>query len=125
MRTFRLLLPLAATLAVVPPTAASAAWRAEDVPGTTGALSVRSLGVDPQGRALTVFEGFLQERSPQRFTGTATRAPAGGWTRGPDVAGMGWGSAQALLYGQTRVLLVARQVSGTGAFNRSRFRLVA
>jgi len=89
---------------------AQAAWRAEEIPGTTGALPpVRTLAFDREGRALALFEGFVQQRRPQRFTGIVTRSPSGGWARPGDVAGVGWGSAQAHTYGRTRALLVTRK----------------
>jgi hypothetical protein len=117
----RLLSPaaLAAALLALAGAPAQAAWRAEDMPGTAGAVPpVRTLVIDREGRALALFEGFLQQRQPQRFTGIATGGPGGGWTRPGDVAGVGWGSAQALIYGRTRALLVTRQrhrlVSATG-----------
>ena len=110
---------LAAALLATAGAPAQAAWKAEDMPGTAGALPpVRTLAFDREGRALALFEGFLQQRRPQRFTGIAGRGPGGGWTRPGDVAGVGWGSAQALTYGRTRALLVTRRrhrlVSATG-----------
>jgi hypothetical protein len=107
------------------PVAAQAAWRAEDIPGSEGGLPpVRSVAFDREGRALVLFEGFSQSQVPQRFSGVAVRGPDGTWSRAGDIAGIGWGSAQALLYGRTRALLLTRQVSGFGRFHRARFRLV-
>jgi hypothetical protein len=101
---------LAAALLAMTGAPAQAAWHAEDMPGTAGAVPpVRTLAIDREGRALALFEGFLQQRGPQRFTGIATRGPGGGWTSPGDVAGVGWGSAQALTYGRTRAVLVTRQ----------------
>ena len=97
----------AGSLAVTSP--ALAAWRSEDVPGTAGALAPLTLGVDRDGRALMLFEGFQQQRSPQKFTGVATRVPQGAWARRDDLTGIGWGAAHALLYGRTRALVVTRR----------------
>jgi hypothetical protein len=118
------LLAVAAALPATAPGAAVAAFQAEPIPGTSGALAPVTLGVDRDGRALAVFEGITQGAAPHRFTGTALRAPGGRWTRGGDLAGLGWGNAAVHLYARTRALLVARQVTGYGAFNRARFRLV-
>jgi len=116
---------LAAAVVASGAAAATTSWHAEALPAGPGALPPpRTLAVDREGRALLLFEGITQGPSPHRFTGTVVRAPDGGWTRTPDIADIGWGSAQALLYGRTRALLVARQVTRFGAFHRARFRLV-
>ena len=63
--------------------------------------------------------------SQPRFTGMASRAPGGGWTRLANLPGVGWGNAQALQYATTRVLFVSGQVASVGAYNRAKLRLVA
>lgn len=115
---------VAAVVALVAPGVARSAWQGEEVPGTAGASPPRSFEFDRQGRALIVFDGFDQQRSPARFTGRALRAPGGGWSRLPDIGGIGWGAARVHLYARTRALLITRQVTGYGRFNRARFRLV-
>ena len=67
------------------------------------------LAFDRDGRALTLFEGFQQTQDPQKFTGVAVRDPQGTWTRAGDLAGVGWGAAQMLVYGRTRTLVVTRR----------------
>ena len=117
--------PVIAAVLVASPVAAQAAWHAEEIPGAQGGLPpIRTLTFDREGRALMLFEGFARSRVPQRFTGVAVRGSDGTWARPGDIAGIGWGSAGALLYGRTRALLVTRQVSGYGPFHRARFRLV-
>ncbi len=111
---------LAVALTLIAPGAATAAWQAETIPGTTGASPPNSFAFDRQGRGSIVFEGFDQ----RRFTGLALRAAGGGWTRQGNLAGIGFGAARTHLYAQTRALLVTRDVTGYGPFHRARFRLV-
>src|SRR6478609_4884562 len=104
--------------------AAAATWTTEPVPAGPGALGPARLSFDAQGRALFLWDG-VPTASQSRFTGMATRAPIGGWTRLANLRGVGWGNAQALQYATTRVLFVSGQVASAGAFNRVKLRLVA
>ena len=104
--------------------AAAATWTTEPVPAGPGALGPARLSFDAQGRALLLWDG-VPTASRSRFTGMATRAPSGGWTRLANLPGVGWGNAEALQYATTRVLFVSGQVASVGAFNRAKLRLVA
>jgi hypothetical protein len=104
--------------------AAAATWTTEPVPAGPGALAPARLSFDAQGRALFLWDGVPTASQP-RFTGMASRAPGGGWTRVANLPGVGWGNAQALQYASTRVLFVSGQVASVGAYNRAKLRLVA
>jgi hypothetical protein len=78
---------------------------------------------DAQGRALFVWDGVPTASQP-RFTGMASRAPGGHWTRLANLPDVGWGNAQALQYAATRVLFVSGQVASVGAYNRAKLRLI-
>ena len=104
--------------------AAAATWTTEPVPAGPGALGPARLSVDSRGRALFLWDGVPTASQP-RFTGMASRAPEGGWTRVANLPGVGWGNAQALQYATTRVLFVSGQVASVGTSNRARLRLVA
>jgi hypothetical protein len=105
------------------PTAADAQWRTEAVPGDWY-LSPLNLDFDARGRGLLSWEG-INPTSPHKFTALDVRAPGGGWTQAPNLAGITWGNAQIHLYGSDRALLIAGQVSSLGRFNRARWRLVS
>src|SRR3954452_7607853 len=122
----KVLSSLAALVAVVcfAMPAAAATWTTEPVPAGPGALGPARLSFDAQGRALLLWDGVPTASQP-RFTGRASRAPGGGWTRLANLPGVGWGNAQALQYATTRVLFVSGQVASVGASNRARLRLVA
>ncbi len=104
--------------------AAAAIWATEPVPAGPGALGPARLSFDAHGRALLLWNGVPTASQP-RFTGIASRAPGGGWTRLANLPAVGWGNAQALQYATTRVLFVSGQVASVGAFNRAKLRLVA
>src|SRR4051794_33987129 len=103
--------------------AAAATWTTEPVPAGPGALGPARLSFDAQGRALFLWDG-MSTVSQRRFTGMASRAPGGGWTRLANLPGVGWGNAQALQYASTRVLFVSGKVASVGAYNRAKLRLV-
>jgi hypothetical protein len=103
--------------------AAAATWTTEPVPAGPGALGPARLSFDAQGRALFLWDG-VSTASQRRFTGVASRAPRGGWTRLANLPGVGWGNAQALQYATTRVLFVSGHVASVGAYNRAKLRLV-
>ena len=116
------ILPAVAALALLVPASAGAQWRTEPVP-SAGLVSPLGIAFDARGRGLFHWEGI--EQPSRRFTGLDVRAAAGGWERAPDLAGVTWGGAQIHLFGSSRALLVTRQTSSLGAFNRARFRLVS
>lgn len=121
MRRSGVLLAALALLALAP--AAQAQWRTEAVP-SAGVVGPLRLQFDQGGQGLLSWEGFDQRRSPQKFTALDVRAPGGGWRRAADPSGITWGGAQIHLYSRTRAILISRQTSGLGRFNRARFRLV-
>ncbi len=105
--------------------AQGAGWSETPVPQSTGAIGLQSWAFGADGRGLLLWEGFRQPSGP-RFTGVATLAPASSdWTRASDLSGIGWGNAQAVPYGTSRVLLASAQVTGFGRFHRANFRLVS
>ena len=104
--------------------AVAATWTAEPVPAGPGALGPARLSFDARGRGLFLWDGVPTASQP-RFTGMASRAPGGGWTRLANLPDVGWGNAQALQYATTRVLFVSGQVASVGAYNRAKLRLVA
>jgi hypothetical protein len=106
------------------PAAALAAWTSQPIPGSAGAVTQLGLVFDTRGQGLLTWEAFDQQASPQRVSAAAVRDPSGAWRAAPNLPGITWGGAAVHDYGATRALLVARQVSGTGAFNRARYRLV-
>ena len=89
--------------------AAAAGWRLEPIGASEGVAGLHDLQFDSQGRGLLSWSGFLQGREPPAFGGLATRDPAGGWLRPPDLAGVQPQSAQIHLYAASRALLVGRQ----------------
>ncbi len=106
----RCLPPALVALALAPVTYASAAsWRLEPISASEGVAGLHELQFDAQGRALLSWSGFLQGREPPAFGGLASRDPAGGWLRPPDVAGIEPQSARIHLYADSRALLVGRE----------------
>ena len=104
--------------------AVAATWTVEPVPAGPGALGPARLSFDAGGRGLFLWNGVPTATQP-RFTGMASRAPGGGWSRLANLPDVGWGNAQALQYASTRVLFVSGQVASVGASNRAKLRLVA
>ncbi len=106
------------------PGAAFGQWTSGAIPGA-GAVNQLGLVFDAAGRGLLTWEGFDQQASPPRFSAADVRdATTGVWRRQPNLPGIGWGGAAVYDYAGTRALMIARQVSGFGAFNRARYRLV-
>ncbi|HUR84173.1 MAG TPA: hypothetical protein VMY78_02410 [Solirubrobacteraceae bacterium] len=119
--TKRRLLSALALSALMPATPALAAdWRLEPIGASEGVAGLHDLAFDSQGRALLSWSGALQGHEPAVFGGIASRDPAGGWQRPPDLAGVEPQSAQIHLYAQSRALLVAREARS----GESRRRLV-
>jgi hypothetical protein len=122
-RTRRVAGATAAILLLLLPGAARGQWTSTTIPGT-GALNQLGLVFDGTGRGLLTWEGFDQQASPQRFTAVDVRDPSGAWRRQRNVPGIGWGGAAVYDYAGTHALMIARQVSGVGVFNRARYRVV-
>jgi len=110
-------LALLGALAAVP-SHAMAAWRLEPIPESAGVLELRDIAFDTQGRALLNWEGRLRDRTPPAFGALATRDPAGGWQRAPDLAGVQPAGAQIHLFAMTRALLVGREGATTANLRR-------
>jgi len=120
----RWLAPVLLVLALACPAAATAAgWRLEPIAGSEGVLALHDLAFDAQGRGLLSWDAELRGRLPPAFGGLASRDPAGGWMRPPDLAGVEPESAQIHLYGQ-RALLVGREDEGGAVPGVPRRRLV-
>jgi hypothetical protein len=109
-----LILPLAALHAA--PTHA-ATWTTEPIPASHGSAGVVALATMPDGRAIGAFERFVDGRRSTRLATRAAGTPT--WTDRGDLAGVGWGAARLHPYGSDRVLLVALERTGTGAYNRA------
>jgi hypothetical protein len=108
--TGRWLAPALTTLALAPAPAASAAgWHLEPIGASEGVAGLHDLQFDAQGHALLSWSGYLQGHVPPAFGGLASRDPAGGWQRPPDLAGVEPQSAQIHLYGESRALHIARE----------------
>jgi hypothetical protein len=112
-----------AGLLLLLPGVALGQWASAGIPGT-GAVNQLGLVFDGAGRGLLTWEGFDQQASPQRFSAADVRDATGAWRRQPNLPGIGWGGAAVYDYAGTHALMIARQVSGVGAFNRARYRLV-
>jgi len=110
-RSFGRLLPALAAAAVLAPAppALAAQWRLEPIGSSEGVAGLHDLSFDSQGHGLLSWAGALQGRTPPVFGGLASRDPAGGWQRPPDLAGVEPQTAQIHLYAESRALLVARQ----------------
>ena len=108
--TMRWLLPALALLAVAPATPArAAAWSLEPIDASEGVAGLHDLSFGADGRGLLSWNGALRGRTPAFFGGLATRDPADGWQRPPDLAGVEPQNSEIHLYGQSRALLVGRE----------------
>ena len=116
----RRLLPALAVAALAPAAspALAASWRLEPIGASEGVAGLHDLGFDSQGRGLLSWSAALQGHDPPIFGGLASRDPAGGWQRPPDLAGIEPQSAQIHLYAQSRALLVAREVRSDSSRRR-------
>ena len=107
------------------PAAAQAQWTSVPITPSSGAVGPANIAFDRNGTGIAYWEGFLQASSPQKFTAQAVRSPStGAWARLPNITGITWGSAQIAVFASSRTLLISRQTSSIGKFNRARFRLV-
>lgn len=119
-RAARWLVPAASALLALAPAAAAAAapWLLEPIGASEGVHELHDLSFDDTGRALLSWDAALQGHVPPVFAGLATRDPAGGWQRPPDVAGVDPATAQIHLWSGQRTLLVAREGGVTGPGKR-------
>lgn len=101
-------LALPAALAAAGP-AHAATWKLEPIAGSQGVAELQDLDFDAQGRALLSWAGAVRGRGPALFGGLATRDPAGGWERPPDLPAVQPASADIHVVAMTRTLLVARE----------------
>jgi hypothetical protein len=104
-------LVLLVTVQVAP--AQAATWRLESIADSKGVVELQNLAFDAQGRALLSWSGLLRGRVPPLFSGLATRDPAGGWQRPPDLDAVQPATAYLHVVAPTRALLVAREASTT------------
>ncbi|MEA2154977.1 MAG: hypothetical protein QOE11_1117 [Solirubrobacteraceae bacterium] len=103
-------MPALVLLGLTPAAATAASWRLEPISASEGVAGLHDLSFDAQGRGLLSWAGALRGRTPPIFGGLASRDPAGGWQRPPDLAGVEPQTAQIHLYGESRALLVGRQL---------------
>jgi len=96
----------------------AAPWRLEPIAASEGVAGLHDLAFDAQGRALLSWNGALRARVPPLFGGLASRDPAGGWQRAPDLAGVEPAGAQIHLFAMTRALLVAREAKSDASLRR-------
>jgi hypothetical protein len=109
-------LVLLGALAAAP--AHAAPWRLEPIAASEGVTGLQTLAFDAQGRALLSWNGALRGREPPLFGGLASRDPAGGWQRAPDLAGVEPAGAQIHVFGTMRALLVAREATSETSLRR-------
>lgn len=110
----RRLAPALIAVALMPAlaaTATAASWRLEPINASEGVAGLHDLSFDAQGHGLLSWNSALRGHTPPVFGGLASRDPAGGWLRPPDLAGVEPQTAQIHLYADSRALLVARQAS--------------
>ncbi len=106
----RRLLPALVLLGAVTAAPADAArWRLEPIASSGGVVGLRSFGFDLRGRALVSWDAAPGNRLAPLLGGLATREPAGGWHRSPDLAGVQPSTAQIHMHSLTSTLLVARE----------------
>jgi hypothetical protein len=117
--TMRWLLPALALVAVAPaPPALAAGWSLESIEASEGVAGLHDLSFDADGRGLLSWSGALRGRTPPIFGGLASRDPADGWQRPPDLAGVEPQNAEIHLYGQSRALLVGRETWSSSSKRR-------
>lgn len=115
----RWLVPVVALLAPLPvPSATAAGWQIEPIGASEGVHELHDLAFDGLGRGLLSWDAALRGHVPPVFAGLATRDPAGGWQRPPDLAGVDPVSAQIHLFSVQRALLVGREGGASGPGNR-------
>jgi hypothetical protein len=100
-------LVLLGALALAP--APAQAWKLEPVGASEGMAELQGLAFDADGGALLSWSGVQRGRVPPLFVGFATRDPAGGWQRLPDIDGIHPATAQIHVIAKTRTLILARE----------------
>jgi hypothetical protein len=117
--TKRWLLPALVAVVGAPATPARATtWQLEAITASEGVAGLHDLSFDAEGHGLLSWSGALRGRTPAIFGGLASRDPAGGWQRPPDLAGVEPQSAEIHLYGQSRALLVGREMPSSSSKRR-------
>jgi hypothetical protein len=115
----RWLLPALVLFALAGGTPAlAAAWRLEPIEASEGVAGLHDLSFDDEGHGLLSWNGALQGRTPPVFGALASRDPADGWQRPPDLAGVEPQNAEIHLYGDSRALLVAREMRSSSSKRR-------
>jgi hypothetical protein len=114
----RLSAALVLLCAVAAAPAHAAPWRLEPIAASESVTGLNDLAFDAQGRALLSWNGTLRGRVPALFGGLASRDPAGGWQRAPDLAGVEPAGAQIHLFATTGTLLVAREAKSDTSLRR-------
>jgi hypothetical protein len=100
------------------PAPADAQWVLEPIGASEGIRELHDLGFDAQGRGLLSWDAALDGHAPRLFGGLASRDPAGGWQRPPDLAGVDAATAQIHLWSRERALLVGREGGAAGPGRR-------
>ena len=118
-RARRWLVPVAvaAALSAAAPAAAEP-WLLEPIGASEGVRELHDLTFDADGRALLSWDAELTGHVPPVFGGLATRDPAGGWVRPPNLVGVDPPTAEIHLHSQGRALLVAREGGPAGPGRR-------
>ena len=115
----RLLAALVVLVAVGVAPAQAATWRLEPIEDSKGVVELQELAFDAEGRAPLSWSGVLRGRVPPLFAGLATRDPAGGWQRPPDLDdAVQPATAHVHVAAPTRTLLVAREGSTAANLRR-------
>jgi hypothetical protein len=96
----------------------AAAGARADPPGSGDAGARGDVATDAEGYGLLSWSGALRGHTPPFFAGLASRDPADGWQRPPDLAGVEPQSAEIQLYGQSRALLVGRELQSSSSRRR-------
>ena len=102
-------LVLLGAVAVAPAQAAS--WKLEPIAVSGGVAELQDLAFDAEGRALLSWAGEARGRVTPLFGGLATRDPAGGWQRPPDLVAVQPATSDVHMLAVGRTLLVAREAS--------------
>jgi hypothetical protein len=105
-------------VAGAPPVAAAVPWQIEPIGASEGVHELHDLSFDAQGRALLSWDADLLGNVPPVFGGLATRDPAGGWQRPPNLAGVDPATAQVHVLSAGGTLLVAREGGAAGPGRR-------
>jgi hypothetical protein len=89
-----------------------------------GALGPTGLTFAADGTGVMTWEGFVQGHQPSgKLTALALGAPAGAWSRGPDLPGVTWGLARVHVVG-SRTVMAGMRAYAFAAYNRARWEVV-